>query len=188
MDSHHLRPLLGRTECHTTTCLQYSVTEPIWSNGKFVLEVIVKVPEGVRFLCELRSEHPQVPELIRRCLDHGQFSARPYLLGQATDDSTADCVMALYEDCCRRHGLDATELLVRAYPGWETTEVWSAEAWKRVRASAEWQETTFPVEWTTDCLIGLLISLHGQHRKQLAHALEIAISASVAPAARIDGL
>jgi hypothetical protein len=188
MDSHHLRPLLGRTECHTSTCLQYCITAPVRSNGKFVLEAMVKVPEGVRFLCELRSERPHVTELMRHCLDNGQFSARPYLLGQATDDSTADCVMALYEDCCRRHGLDATELLVRTYPGWETTEAWSADAWKRVRELAEWQETTFPVEWTTDCLIGLLMSLNGQHRTQLARTLEIAISSSVAALALIDGL
>lgn len=188
MDSHHLRPLLGRTECHTTTCLQYSVTEPIWSNGKFVLEVIVKVPEGVRFLCELRSERPQAPELIPYCLENGRFSARPYLLGQATDDSTADCVTALFEDCCRRHRLDPTELLVRTYPGWEKTEVWSADTWKRIRESAEWQETTFPVEWTTDCLIGLLMSLNGQHRRQLASALEIAISGAIVPTVLIDEL
>lgn len=176
MDSHALIPVLGHTECYTTTCLKYWLSALHRTRHRFVVEALVKVPGGVRFLCELRREPPEVHELIRRCLEHGEFSARPYLLGQTTNDSTADCVMALYEDCCRRRGLNATELLARTYPGWEQREAWPADTWKRIRVSAQWQETTFPVEWTSDCVIGLLMSLTGQHRPQLANTLASELS------------
>ena len=171
MDSHALTSLLGPTECHTTTCLKYWIRALNRTHHRFVVEALVKVPGGVRFLTELRQEPPEAHELIRRCLENGEFSARPYLLGQTTDDSTADCVMALYEDCCRRRGLDPSELLVRTYPGWEKRDAWLAATWTRIRDSAQWQETTFPAEWTSDCLIGLLMSLTGQHRPELATIL-----------------
>src|SRR5258707_9144264 len=100
------------------------------------------------------------------CLQHGKFWAGPYVLGQATDNSTYMCVMALFYDFCRRSGLDGTELLVKAYPLSEMADQWDAVTWSRVLYGAEWQGTIFPTAWTNDAAIGLFLSLIDQKRQR----------------------
>lgn len=169
------RGSFGRVESRTLDELKYRITHPARPNGRFIVEAIIKVENGVRFLCETWPNRPSEVLLYHRCAQYGEFSKRPYLCAQATDDSTQDCVLALYYDYCRRSSLDATQLMVEAYPGGESADQWSAVTWRRILDGAEWQRTQFPETWTNPVILGLLLSLKGQRRAHLASALARAI-------------
>src|SRR5262249_39627901 len=137
----------------------------------YIVDSVVKEEQGVRFLCESTPQRPQIELIYHRCLKFGEFSARPYLLGQAADDSTLACVLGLYYDLCRCHALNAAKLMRRAYPGDEAAGQWDAVAWRRVLDVAQWQETRFPNSWTPEAILGLLVSLRSQRRTHLARVL-----------------
>jgi hypothetical protein len=154
----------------------YRITHPARADGPFIIDASVKTGNGVRFLCESRPERPIEALIFHRCVQYGECSARPYLLGQAADDSTLPCVLGLYYDYCRRHGLNATELMMRAYPGGESPEHWDAVEWRKILDAADWQGTTFPDLWTSAAVLGLLISLKSQRRGHLAAVLATALN------------
>jgi len=172
------RSVLSRTDSYTTAELRYRVTHLGHLGSKLVIESIAKVPHGVRHYCELFEAKPSEATILQSCLTRGDFSARPYVLGQAADDSTLDSVLALYRDCCHRRGVDPTALLVRTYPGWETPEKWNGGLWSSIQEGAAWNGTLYPTVWTTDSVLGLLMSLTGQHRSHLASALADALQAA----------
>jgi hypothetical protein len=175
MPSPTFRSPLGRVESHTLGDLKYRITHPVRPDGRFIIDAVLKVGDGVRFLCETWPNRPSEPLIYHRCVQYGEFSKRPYVCGQATDDSTQDCVLALYYDYCRRQSLDATSLLVQAYPGGESAERWSPVAWRRILDAAKWHRTEFPDLWTSAPTLDLLQSLKDQHRSHLAVALAEAI-------------
>jgi hypothetical protein len=181
MPSPPIRNPLGRVESQTREGLKYRITHPARPNGRFIVDVVVKVDNGVRFLCETWPSRPSEALMYHRCVQYGEFSKRPYTCGQATDDSTQDCVLGLYYDYCRRTSLDATSLLVQAYPGGENAELWSPVTWRRILDAARWQSTEFPDHWSSAAILGLLLSLKGQHRTHLAVALAEAIGLRNAP-------
>jgi hypothetical protein len=155
----------------TTFDLKFSVHSSIAGDGRFIYDVVLKVENGVKFLCELWPECPSADLMALRCSQYGSFSPRPYVAGQMTDDSTPDCVLALYHHYCRSSAIDPTALLVRTYPGWETPQKWTDEVWGRVLRSANWHGTAVPETWTGDGIIGLLLSLTTQGRRALAETL-----------------
>lgn len=171
----------GRVDSHMGADLMYRITHPVRADGLFIIDASVKVGNGVRFLCESRSERPSPESIFHRCVQYGEFSARPYLVGQAADDSTLSCVLGLYYDYCRRSGRNATELLVRAYSGGEVPEDWNAIAWRKVLDAAQWHGTTFPGIWTSAAILGLLISLRSQRRTHLAAVLAAALNLPEVP-------
>ena len=166
MTIHQQRPSLSRADCHTTEVLTYCVTYPAEAGGKFLIDALLKTHGGVHHLCATSPDFPGEELLTHLCLLHGKFSARPYVVGQPTDNSTYVCVMALFYDFCRRSGLDGTELLVKAYPLSETAGQWDEVTWRRVLDGAEWQGMIFPSVWTNDALIGLFLSLIDQKRQR----------------------
>jgi hypothetical protein len=170
-----IRNPLGRVESQTREGLKFRITHPARLNGRFIIDVIVKLDNGVRFLCETWPSRPSDALMYHRCVQYGEFSRRPYACGQATDDSTQDCVLALYYDCCRRRCLDATSLLMQAYPGAESAEQWSPVTWRRILDAAKWHRTEFPDIWASKPTLDLLQSLKDQHRSHLAVALAEAI-------------
>jgi hypothetical protein len=171
MSGPELPASLRRVESVMNEDLLYDLTYPQTDGGPFIVDAILKVQHGVRFLCESWPERP-IPALItHRCARYGEFSARPYLLGQATDDSTLHCVLGLFYDFCRRHTLDATQLTLRAYPGGEGAAHWDTASWRRVLDLAQWQGTRFPDTWTSQATLGLLLSLRSQGRIHLAQVL-----------------
>jgi hypothetical protein len=151
--------------------LKCSVHSSAAGDGRFVYDAVLKVENGVKFLCELWPERPSEALMADRCAQHGTFSPRPYRAGQMTDDSTPDCVLALYYHYCRSSAIDATALLVRTYPGWETPDKWTDAAWRTVLESADWHGTAVPSRWTGDGVIGLLLSLATQGHRELAETL-----------------
>jgi hypothetical protein len=166
---------LGRVESRTLSELKYRITHPARPNGRFIIDAVIQVGNGVRFLCDTWPTRPSETLIYHRCAHYGEFSKRPYVCGQATDDSTQDCVLALYYDYCRRQSLDATRLLVQAYPGGESAEQWSPVTWRRILDGAQWHGTEFPDVWTSAAILDLLVSLKGQQRSHLAVALAEAI-------------
>jgi hypothetical protein len=176
MNPPEFRPYSGRVETRTLHDLKYRITHSARADGVFIIDAAIRLHNGVRFLCESWPSRPSEALLFHRCLQYGEFSARPYLIGQAADDSTLECVLALYYDCCRRTGIDATELMVRSYPGGEGAEDWTDVDWRKILDASEWHGTVFPASWGTDELIGLLMSLTSQKRVQLAAKLEQAIA------------
>jgi hypothetical protein len=161
----------GRVETRTRDDLKYRITHPALPSGQFIVEVILRVEGGVRFLCESWGTRPTELLMTHRCVQYGEFSRRPYTPAQLPDDSTQECVLALYYDYCRRSNLDASQLMAKAYPGGESAEDWSALRWRRILESAEWHQTRFPETWTTAAVLGLLLSLKGQKRLHLATTL-----------------
>ena len=161
----------GRVEERTRDDLKYRIVHPALPSGEFIVEVILRVEGGVRFLCEAWKTRPTELLMIHRCVKYGEFSRRPYATAQPTDDSTQECVLALYYDYCRRSKLDASHLMAKAYPGGESVEDWSALRWRRILESAQWHQTKFPEGWTTAEVLGLLLSLKGQRRLHLATTL-----------------
>jgi hypothetical protein len=161
----------GRVEFFMHGELMYNITHPTAQQDQFILDAAVKVEGGVRFLCESRADRPNAALILYRCNTYGEFSARPYHLGQAADDSTLQCVLALYYDFCRRNSLNPTKLMLRAYPQGERAEDWDALAWRTALDAAHWHDTRFPQAWTPDAILGLLISLRSQHRTHLAAIL-----------------
>lgn len=161
----------GRVESFINDELMYLITHPGPRQVEFIIEAIVKVEGGVRFLCESLPSRPNAGLIFYRCNKYGEFSARPYLVGQAADDSTLSCVLGLYYDFCRRNGLNATKVMVRAYPEGERAESWDAVSWRTVLDAAQWQGTRFPDTWTREAILGLMISLRSQRRTHLAAVL-----------------
>ena len=176
-----LRTPLGQVESVVKDDFRYRLTHPATDGGDFIIDAIVKVENGVCYRCESRHERPSPELIVYRCVEYGEFSARPYLLGQAADHSTLNCVLGLYYDFCRRSSLKATELMVRAYPGGEATEEWDALAWRTVLDAAQWQGTTFPETWTKDAILGLLVSLWDQGRTHLAALLSMELNLPSVP-------
>jgi hypothetical protein len=172
MNSRQFSPHSGRTECNTTQWLSYRLMHPAEAEGPFVIDAVLKVHDGIRHFYGPWPERPSDERMVLLCLRFGEFSARPYSAGQAADESTHVCVLALFYDLCRRKGLDATALMVQAYPGNETTDRWSDVTWRQYLDAADWQRTIFPTTWTEDAVIGLLMSLNGQQRQPLGTRLE----------------
>jgi hypothetical protein len=166
----------GPAFCGATDDLIYCIIFPTRPGGSFVIEASLKVPHGVRLFNDRWPERPSEAVLRHLCLQFGDFSPRPYSVGQAADASTRPCAMALYHDCCRRLGLDATELLVRTYPDAENPEAWTPLAWRLILEAATWQGTDFPFEWTPEAIFGLLLSLAGEGRELLAMTLAAEIA------------
>lgn len=161
-------PRYVRTEHYD---LQYTVSPTrVDSQRRLLYRAALKAEGGVLYFCELWDEAPGDQLMAQRCAQFGVLSRRPYLAGQTTDDSTGDCVWALYHSCCRSIRVDPTALLTRTYPGWESPDDWTETAWQSVLDSAQWQGITVPSR-TTDGVIGLLMSLCGQGRRQLAESL-----------------
>jgi len=165
------RTSFGQVESHTSDILKYRITHPSKGNGRFIIDSIIKVESGVRFLCETWPTRPPELLIVHRCAQHGEFSKRPFSCSQPTDDSTQDCVLALYYDYCRRSKLDASQLMATAYPGGENAEDWTPLRWRRVLESAQWHGTTFPEIWSDGDILLLLFSLKGQKRLHLANTL-----------------
>jgi hypothetical protein len=166
----------GQVETLTSDVVKYHITHPAKRNGLFIIDSIIKVESGVRFLCEPWRTRPSEALIVHRCAQHGEFSKRPYTCTQPTDDSTQDCVLALYYDYCRRSNLDASQLMAAAYPGGEIIEDWPPLRWRRLLESAQWHGTIFPSTWTSAEGLGLLLALKGQKRLHLAKALAHAIN------------
>ena len=151
--------------------LQFTVHRLPSGERPFIYEAAIKVPGGIVFLCERWHERPTESMMAERCARFGLFSRRPYYAGQATDDSTIDCVFALYYAYCQSLGVNPTELLARTYPGWETPEKWDGKLWGFILEASRWHGTPIPDAWETDTAIGLVMSLCGQHRAELAETL-----------------
>jgi len=176
MNSSMFRRPTGPVESLVTEVLTYRLTHPATAGDLFILDAMVKVDNGVCFLCDSLRARPSTELVVYQCIEYGEFSARPYLLGQAADRSTLNCVLGLYYDFCRRNSLNATELLVRAYPGHELAKDWDAVAWRTVLDAAQWQGTIFPDTWTEDAIQGLLVSLWDQGRTHLAAVLSLQLN------------
>jgi len=162
--------------------LQYTLYPMLVKHQRRLLyHAALKADGGILHLSELWHERPSAALMAQRCAQFGQLSRRPYLAGQITDESTSDCVWALYCVYCRSIALDPTALLMRTYPGWETAEKWTESDWSSVLESAQWHGTTLPSVWSTDTVLGLLMSLCGQSRRHLAESLtqEIVLRAGV---------
>jgi hypothetical protein len=151
--------------------LKFSCHRSLVGSNLFIYSVTLKIDNGVKFWCEFWHEQPSEALMAQRCSQFGQFSMRPYLAGQVTDESTSDCVLALYYNYCRSASIDPTALLARTYPGWETAEEWTDSAWRSLLVSAAWHRTTIPAQWAVDGVIGLLLSLTTQGRRALAETL-----------------
>ena len=147
------------------------ITHPGSDKDRFTIDTVMRVTHGVQFLRETLPDRPDMQVIFLRCMNYGEFSARPYHPGQATDDSTLNCVLALYYDLCRRKSLNATELMVSAHPEIEFADHWVAVTWRKVLDAAHWQGTHFPDTWSDDAILRLLISLRSQGRTQLARRL-----------------
>jgi hypothetical protein len=169
---HHGTPS-GPSECHTTHTLQYCIRHPAEAGGKCLIDAVLKVPGGVLYLCGTWPELPSATMIVDLCLEYGQFSARPYRLAQRTDASTEICVMALFYDFCRRKSINATDLLVKAFPQSEAADHWDPVTWRKVLDAADWQGTIFPTAWGDDAVIGLFMSLIDQKRQRVAERLEL---------------
>jgi hypothetical protein len=170
------RNSFGQVESHTSEALKYRITHPAKRNGLFIIDSIIKVESGVRFLCETWPSRPPETLIVHRCAQHGEFSKRPFVCSQPTDDSTVKCVLALYYDYCRRSKLDAAQLMATAYPGGESVEDWSPLRWRRILESAQWHGTSFPKPWSTGETLGLLLALKGQKLLHLAKTLAYALN------------
>jgi hypothetical protein len=167
--------------------LRYRMIAPRWTGAQYIAFATVKVPGGVRFLTCSWWMAPDETLLIARCLRDGQLSMRPYVVGQATDDSTIDCVMALYHDLCVSYGLDATDLLLRSDPAWARRERWAQYDWDRFRRIADFEGTLFPLTWTDDAILGLMMSLENQGLPALATSLGHALKARRGRASSLRG-
>jgi hypothetical protein len=55
---------------------------------------------------------------------YGEYSVRPYLLGQQKDGPSSACVFALLDDYCTHVGIETLDLIYRAYPFQEIRETW----------------------------------------------------------------
>ena len=155
----------------TRSELKYTLYFPANDEESFIFTAILKVPNGVKFICEPWKDRPNEHMIAVRCAAHGQFSPRPYWAGQETDDSTLDCVLALFHSYCGGSGVDPTRLIARAYPGMEVDEKWSPDGWRQTLDAAEWHGTSIPKEWTISSVIGLIASLRHQKLTALAQAL-----------------
>jgi len=156
-------------EC--TESLRYSLNH-YPHNGRYVFTATLKVSDGIRHYVALSKQRPSHSDMATQCQEYGIFSARPYRLGQAHDDSISICVYALYQQYCLTTRLDPNSLLARAYPGWERPQDWTDERWADIRQGAEWEGTMFPDAWSVDEALLLLQALRAINRHFLADVLE----------------
>ena len=142
---------------------------------------LLKVHHGLRHLTSWWPTEPSLLSMTDECLLRGKLLMRPYLLGQDTDVCSAACVFTLLHDYCESAGIDATQLLARAYPNQGPYDRWTAQIWQDIRTDAVWQGVSIPRRWTTDGLIGLSLSLTASHHDALSDVLLAAVASSRKP-------
>jgi hypothetical protein len=129
--------------------------------------VMVKVPNGVRYLLDVHPVAPSIALMTETCLSKGKLFPRPYYLAQEADACSELCVIALFCDLCRRSDIDALDLLARIYPQWK----WSDHLLEEVREDADWQGVQYPNAWTDDAISGLTVSIYAHFPVQFLRAL-----------------
>lgn len=83
------------------------------STGAHLFQAKLKFPKGVRYLVAGSYQQPRIEQIVDQCCRYGNFSARPYQLGQPSNGSTDPCVWALYRQCCAEKGFDAIGLILK---------------------------------------------------------------------------
>lgn len=101
----------------------------------------------------------------------GNFSKRPFKLGQGCDGSGDACCAALYHDFCTQHGLDPLELYRRAYQVHDGDR-YSDPDYSAILQEANWQGVKYPQSWGEPELGGLLDSLYAINNRSLVQVLE----------------
>jgi hypothetical protein len=164
-------PRVRLSESITLAHLKYNVHLPTREGEKFLTEAVLKVDQGIKYLTQFWVDRPTDAQIARECERYGEFSARPYQIGQVTDASTFECVLALYHAYCQARSIDATQLLVDAYPGWESREKWTVDAWNSVLQCAEWHGVSYPEHWNNAAVLELLAILSNQNLLVLAEGV-----------------
>jgi len=136
--------------------------------GAHLFQAKLKFSRGVRYLVAGSYQQPRIEQIVDQCCRYGNFSARPYQLGQPSNGSTDPCVWALYRQCCAEKGFDPTALILETYPGWEQRPDWD---WSELDDQAAWEGYDSPPTWDTAALEALCISLQSIHRQVLGSAL-----------------
>jgi hypothetical protein len=142
-----------------------------YGKPEMVFEGFVKCDGGLKHLVQRYAEitlGAAYDDVVR----HGNFSPRPYRLGQACDGSTTSCALALFVRFCRECGLPATQLYRRAYPDEKSLRL------SGVVSFAEWQGVAYPKRWNARAKAGLLESLHSVNYHSLASVVSDSADAS----------
>jgi hypothetical protein len=100
--------LLMKSFDATRLNISRSYNSTIWmttaaSSNAWHTEVYIRATKSIHYhAMDYRSSRPSLTNLYYDTYLHGVFSPRPYHLGQPYDASTRYCLLALFEDCCKR--------------------------------------------------------------------------------------
>ena len=151
--------------------LRFTVHFPVPDDNRYLTEAAIKVKAGVKYITQFWFDRPTEQQIARECSQHGHFSPRPFHLGIPTDESTFECVLALFYQFCCAFEIDATAVLVKAYPDRESAHKWTKVAWERVVDCAKWHGTIVPDEWRSTDIQALLACISSQGHLDLAEVL-----------------
>ncbi|MDY6949281.1 MAG: hypothetical protein SXG53_26625 [Pseudomonadota bacterium] len=121
--------------------------------------VFMRTQRGVFFLeSPFGSERPDMNTVYLNAFMRGQFSKRPYRLGEAVDSSLENCILALFHDLCAVHELKAHGLAQLALP--ERAQLFTEADFLAIVAQARWEDYISPDHWTATDVVMLYQALN----------------------------
>ncbi|MBS0422533.1 MAG: hypothetical protein JSR66_32800 [Proteobacteria bacterium] len=133
--------------------------------------VFIRTIKGIRFLeTSFGSNLLDINTIFLNALVRGNYSKRPYHLGDPIDASHDNCVLALFHNLCEVRNLKAHGIANLAYQ--DSSQTFTNMDFAEIMAQSLWEDYSVPEKWDATSVMMLFKALEDAGYSRIRGVLE----------------